>query len=407
MKKYETKEVEVWYTVSWVIGTEYVYNYGPSPYQKRDQYNKAISNSRYHFQATMLDKMRTEGVTERLIPISEELNLTVYKARHFKAKWIPYIINLDLDAMEKVAIGSGGEKMSPEDIFSLITQNFTAVGRRQEVSGLMGQNYKMVDVQATGMGTEYAALVNDLTRLYNDLREIGGLNEINSGTSQGERVLNYVANMGNQATNNALSPVIGAERSITRSLAKGVLQRLVRTVQDREVKGFARTMGDETVRFFRLTKDLADRMWEITLELRPTDADRQMLMQELNGKEGAGLLSPADKLLIYEARNLHQARAMIAHRIAKREKEAKQYEIQKIQETGRIQIDSNRVSEEEKRKTMELKYKLEKDMKMDLLELELQLIDKKHDHEKYVSDTSNATKAAIEEMKSKSGELAE
>lgn len=371
--KYINKPIQMAHKVKWVIGTDKVYDFGPCTYQKRTKENKALTSLGYHLFAYNFYAMTASGIMERLIPIIDEYHTTIYKIQNFKNKWVPYIINIDIQAMENVALGSGGAQLTPKEILQLVFQNFTALGRRMDVSGQL-QNYKMVDIEPTGMSQEYTVLAGDLARLLAEMREVTGLNELTDGSTPGERTLNYVASLGEQSTNLALSPLFLSDKTLTERVAKSVIYRLVKTIQEKEIEGYTRTFGDESVKFIKVTKDISDRVWDIKIEDRPTDAQKEALIQQMEMKEAQGLIQPDDKILIIETNNLKQARTLLAFRIKKRREEAQAYELQKMQMNGQVQQESAMLAEKAKQETLALEYQLKKDLELSKLEKEKELL---------------------------------
>lgn len=396
--KYIKKPLQVVYRGKWIIGTDYIYDAGPVPYAKRSKPNKAVTSLSYHIIAYNFHRMRALGIMERLIPIIDEYHNTIFKLENFKAKWVPYIINIDLQAMENVALGSGGGNMSEKEILELVFQNFVALGRRMDVSGNL-QNYKMVDIEPTGMHQEFTTLANDLARLLTEMRDVTGLNDLTDGSTPGERTLNYVASLGNEATNNALYPLTRAGKALTESVAKGVIQRLVLTIQKGNIEGVIRTLGDETVKFIQVTKDIADRVWDIKLEDRPTDAQREALIQQMNIKESQGLILPDDLLMISETQNLKQAKAQLSYSIKKRKKENEEYELMKMQKNGEIQTSSAVAVEKARQETLKLEYDLKLKLELALKEKEKELLLLKLQSQEKTSETNAATRLVSEGMK--------
>lgn len=368
--RYEKRTTECVQKVKWIIGTDYVYECGPETYQKRQKPNKAVTYYPYHLYITHFQKMRSSSMMQRLIPIIDEYHNTIFKIENFKAKWVPYIINLDLDALENTALGDGGEKLTEKEILEMVFQNFVALHRKMNSisGGAMNPNHKVVEINPTGMHHEYTVLASDLARLLGEMRDVLGLNDLTDGSTPGERTLNYVASLGDQATNNALYPIRWADISTTESLAKGCLLRLVLTVREREIEGLTRTLGDETVKFFRVTKDICDRIWDVKIESKPTDAQKQALIDMANMKENQGLIGPDDIFMIINSNNLKQAQQTLAYRVKKRRKEMEESKRQDVLANGKVQQESAIVAEEQKRETLKFEY----DLKMKLERLKIQ-----------------------------------
>jgi nucleoside diphosphate kinase len=396
--KYSNRPVQVIYKGKWIIGTDYIYDDGPATYQKRTKPNKALTSFSYHLYAANFYKMRSSGMMKRLIPIIDEYHCTLYKVQNFKNKWIPYVINIDIQAMENVALGANNANLTEIEILDLVMQNYVALGRRMDVSGQL-QNYKMVDIENTGMHQEFSVLAGDLARLYNEMRDVVGLNDITDGSTPGERTLNGVANLAADATNNALYPIITASKNITESLAKGVILRLMQTVKDRELSGVVRTLGSETVKFIRVTKDICERIIDVKLEDKPTQAQKDMLIQQMSIKENQGLITPEDVIMIMNTDNLKQAQVLLAYRIKKRRKEMEQQKLIEIRENGRTQQESAKVAEEEKRRTLTLEYKLKTDYEITRIDKMKELEVVKNEGKLEQVDTTVGGKLLAEQMK--------
>lgn len=396
--KYIVKTIEFVYKCKWVIGTDHVYDIGPATYQKRTSPNKALSSFNYHLNVANFQNMRSLSMMQRLKPIIDEYHNTIFKIENFKAKWVPYVINIDLQAMENVALGTSGDKISEREVLELVFQNFVALGRRMDVSGNL-QNYKMVDVEMTGMHHEYTVLAGDLARLLSEMRDVTGLNDLTDGSTPGERTLNYVASLGAEATNNALYNITWADKCTAESLAKGVILRLVQLVQKKDIEGITRTLGDETVRFIRVTKDIAKRVWDIKLEDKPTDAQREALMAQLNIKDNQGLIGPDDVIMVTETHNLKQARVLLSHRIKMRRKEIEDAKKQDSIMNGQIQQQSSIVAEEQKRRTLSHEYRLKTKFEIAKMEKEKELLEMKLKQQYHNTDVTNATKLIQSESK--------
>jgi len=357
--KYKKATIQTLWECKWVFGTNYVYDVKWSNYQKRDKKNKAKVYPNYHIKAYNFNNMRAVSMQERLMPLIDQYHSILFKIQNFQNNWIPYILELDLDALESVAFGAGGEKMTPKQILELVYQKFVAIGRKKDISGV-NQNYKMVDIRTTGMHQEYEVLVGDLARILNEMRDVTGLNELTDGSTPGERTLNYVASLGNDATNNAIYPVIYADKCLTESLARGVIQRLVLTVQNGNIEGVARALGSETVRFIQVTKDICDRMWDVAIEDRPTDQERQMLLQQLNLKDAQGSLDPEDIVMIQNTRNLKQAQVQLAYKAKKKQKQKDDQALAQIQANGQQQQQSALVTAQAEQQNLVLASQLKR-----------------------------------------------
>lgn len=355
--KYFSRKPEMIYKCKWVIGTDLIYDFGPAENMKRQKGDEAKTDFSYHFKAMNFYNMRAQGFMERLMPIIDEYQLTIFKVQSFKNKWIPYVIDIDLDALEEVAIGKGGENMTPKSLLDMMFQSHVLVGRRKDISNT-NINYKAVEVRPTGMANEFSTLVADLTRLIQEMRDVIGMNEITDGTGPSPKMLKSVANMTYEATNNALYQMMYCDKCLMEQLSLACLQRLILAVKNGKVEGIIHALGTNTVKFIEVSPDIAFYKWGIKLEYVPDDDDIQTIMQQMNLGESQGLLQPEDIFLIKTCTNIKQMEMMLAYRVKKRKQEAQQNQIQQMQMNGQIQQQSAVAAEQEKQRTLQIEYQL-------------------------------------------------
>lgn len=348
--RFRNRTKEVIYKAKWVVGTEFLYDYGLATDMKRSKSTGAKVDFSYHIDSPNFHNMTATSKMDQLKPIIDEYVSTRYKIQNFKARWIPYIVDIDFDAIEDVTLGKGGKALSPKEVLDLVWQKFILPNRRRDASGA-NVNYKAVDIRATNMSKEYVELVNDLGRLYVEMREIIGLNEITDASSPNPNLLNGVASLGVEATNNALRPLMDSDKRLCESVYHGVIRRLVHVVKRKQIDGLLPALGSNSMRFFSLTPDISMHDWGIQLENRPTELEKQEFMQKMKIADANGQINPEDYTILMVCTNLKQASALLAHRINKRKKQADEFAMAQVELNGKTQQDSARVAEEEKRKT--------------------------------------------------------
>lgn len=391
--KYFSKKVECWYKVSWVIGTDLVYNTGKVEYQKRPKNELQKSESSYHFQAINFHNMTAQGMVERLKPIVDEYQLTVYKIQDFKNKWLPYLIEIDLDALESTALGAGGVKWTPEKILDLAFQTRALIVRKKDISGI-NINYKAVEIHQTGMAAELQPLMMDLGRLLQEMNDVTGLNPVTDGTGAGDRKLKYVAQLENQATNNALSPLMFAEKMLFESLSRGCIMRLIQAVKMGKVSGVMTALGGNTVKFIEVSPDISLYSWGIKIQDVPTDDEIQTIMEQMGIIQSKDLFRPQDIFMIKSMDNLKQMEQMIGYLYEKRFKEQQQYEMQKITEANKGNQQTVIVSEQAKQQTMQLEYQLKTQYELMIKEKDKELLLLKLESDRYNAEIAAQSRVA-------------
>ena len=355
--RYVSKERTVVYKGKWIIGTDYIYDFGLAKNQKRDKPKGGKTSLSYHFYAPNFYEMKAQGVMETLIPILDEYQLTIYKIQNFKNKWIPYVIDIDLDALENVALGKAGENLTPMQIMDMVFQNHIMPNRKKDIAG-NNVNYKAVDIRPTGMAIEFQALVGDLARILQELRDITGLNELTDGSTPNPKTLTTIANMAYESSNNAIYQLVHSDKVLLEKVSKALIQRLQIAVKKGKVEGVLQALGSNTVKFFKLSSDIALHEFGIMIEDKPTNDQRQMLIQNLNLKDANGLIDPQDYVMVMNCQNLKQAEQLLAYRVKKRREAEEQKAMMLQQQNGEIQIQSAQAAEQAKQQTLQLEYQL-------------------------------------------------
>jgi hypothetical protein len=365
VNQYITTEPQVIYKVKWIIDTDYCYDFGLMNDMKRKKSDKAKTELSYHIYASNFDKMRAQGLMEKLIPLIDEYVLTVYRIQNFKNRWIPYIIDVDLDSLENIALGKGGANLTPKAVLDMAFQNFILPSRKKDISS-QNINYKSVEIRPTGMAAEFQVLANDLVRILQDMRDVTGLNEYTDGSTPPERTLSGGIALANESTNNALFPFFNAEKSLIEKLSKALIIRLIQAVKKGKVEGVVDALGDGTIKFITVSPDISLYDWGMKIEDKPTDQDIQYIMEQLNIGETQGLLEPEDLFTIRNMSNLKQMEQMLAYRVKKRKKEKQQEAMQLQNANAQVQMQSAQAAEQSKQQTLAMEYK----MKFDLMNAE-------------------------------------
>lgn len=340
--RYTTKKVQNMYECKWIIGTDFIYDYGLSKKQKRstDPKEGAKTSLPFHVYAANFHEMKANSLMDALIPVADEYQLTVYRIQNFKNRWVPYIIDIDLNAIEDVALGAGGAKMKPSEVLQMMFQTNALLSRKRDMSG-GNANYKSVDISPTGMAAEFTALAQDLDRIVNIFRDISGLNELTDGSTPDSHTLVPVAAAAQDATNNALSGIIYARKYLRESLANGVLERLqIAVAMNGKYGGYYNALGSGSIKFFQVSKDICLHYYGIKLEEVTSDEMKQFMVQYMQTDIAAGNVSCADIFMVMDMYNTKQAYQYLNYIVKKNKAKAQSDAIQMQQTNGQIQTQS-------------------------------------------------------------------
>lgn len=351
--KYMQSSRKVVYTTKWIVGTDYMYDYGLSKNMARKPSSWWDTSMSFHLIAWNFDDMQFAGITKRLIPIADNHALTWFKLQNLKNQLIPYIVQLDYDALENIPFGANGKDMSPMEVMDLLFQKFVAIGRSSGIDGKQA-NGRIVDIVPSGMLQAFEQLYSDLNMNYGLMQQISGFNVVTDGSSINPKMLKSVANLQVDATNSALYMISDAERQVFLDLCDAIVMKMQIAVKLGKVQGWMKPLGESTVKFLEINPDISLREFGLFIDDAPTEQERNELLQEINMKDSQGLLSPADKILIKSCRNLKQAAMLLSYKLEKKQKELQQFELQKIQENNAGSQQAAIASEQMKQQTEQI-----------------------------------------------------
>lgn len=358
--KYIRSTKKVSYKGSWIVDTDYMHDWGLRENQNRKLSSWWDTDLDIQLYAWNFHRMQFTGITERLIKLEDDACLTWYNLQNLSNKLIPYLINIDFNAVEAVNFGKGGKKSSPSEIIDFIFSNFVVPYRSTDLLS-RNPNYKPVSIEATGQLAAFGQLYEKLNNTINMMRQISGLNEATDGSTINPKTLNPSTMAMLESTNNAMYLLSEADKYIQVKTADAIVQKVQIAVKLGKVEGYVKALGNTTVQFLRINPDIALHELGIFIDEAPSKEEREALWQDCNIKESQGLLTVGDKAFIMTCRNLKEAYQILDYKIQKRKEEAQAYELQKIQETVQGQQQSAMQSEQMKQQTAAMlhQFKLE------------------------------------------------
>lgn len=225
--------------------------------------------------------------------------------------------------------------------------------------------------------TYYQVIQNNIEMI----RQITGLNEFTDGSTPDARSLTTTAKLAAQATNNALAHIEQGERRLLERLASAVIVRLQDSVKKMPIEGYIRSLGKNTMEFFKMSPTVSKHEFGVKIEDRPNEEQKARLMQILQASVAQGQVDFEDAVFIEQITNLKQAQQVLAYRIKKKREEAQQQAMQQQQQNGQIQIQSAQAAEQSKQQTMQMEMQAKMEMEKLKAELQSQLQKEKYQFE--------------------------
>lgn len=331
---------KVIYQAKWIVGQELMYDYGLAKNQVRKESSWFDTQFDYVIESWNFNRMQFSGVTEGLIPLADDYYETQQKLQNIKRKLIPYMIEIDLDALEEVSFGKNGENFTPAQIIDLLFQSHILVYRGRDL--LKGNNNgirKPASIEATGMINELVMLRQELVAIKADMAEMSGYNAATLGNPNA-KMLNAGYEISQAATNDSLWLISDTDKSLALRLSDMIIQKCQIAVKMGKIQGYARALGDSVVKMFQMNPDISLHEFAIFLEDSASPVERQQLIADMANFSQQGLLEPQDRIMIEYCRNLKYAQMLLSYLVNKRKIEQQRVAMQNAQQNAEIQQQS-------------------------------------------------------------------
>lgn len=192
---------EVWYKGLWVVGTEYCFDYG----LKRNMIRPYDNRSSVRCSYTMYHISPVDGVskslTERMIPFADQIQLAHLKLAQHMAKARPRGMAFNLDSLENVMKGDGGE-FTPLELQDVLQQTGNLYYRQVQDDGMTPSGNPFQELEG-GVGNALQEFILVYNYNLERIRDVTGLNEARDGSIPDKDALVGVQKLAVQLSNNA------------------------------------------------------------------------------------------------------------------------------------------------------------------------------------------------------------
>jgi hypothetical protein len=378
--EYEEFEYKVKYSGKWIIGTDLYFCCGLQTDMKRPKNNIGDVQSCFHFFAPQLQDMETRSMAENYIPVVDIVQIAFMKYQDVIVSAKKKGILIDINALENVPIGKGGEAASPMDQYLFYKRTGSLIYRSIKEDGTRSSALPITELN-NGLGEEASRYFNEIQNGIGLFQQISGYNEITDGSTPGERTLKAVAERASESTNNSIEYMARAERKCFESLATSLLLRIQDAAEEGRLDNYINAIGEESISFFKVGANYTTRELGIEIKDEPTDAQYQRLQEKVALAIQGGQINLADSFVVENVKNLKQAEAVLAFKIEENLKRQQEIAMQNQQMASQSQIESAQAASQVKLQEEQLKHQLELEKLKEQERIDAALMDKKYGYE--------------------------
>ena len=378
-KKIYRREVNTVYEGYWVINSEVVFRQGPRAVSLRKRGSLSEDPMGFKVYAPNSRNGMLTPLIRQCIPTLNELQKYSLKLQQIVHRAIPKGGFLDLYAIRKASLKWNNKELTDQQKIEMFLQTgwslFTSKDRFQP-----GNNYKPFQEAENGMARDAMTYISLIQNRLIELDDILGLNQVSSAQSLSPEMGKGVVEQQLAATDVALDWLFDFDREIYEDVVETLAIQHVKSVKYGPKDYYNRVLGSgiASVLYSEIPFDSVD--VGVHISVRPTEREWLELYQTAEKAYDKGLLTFSQVLYLREIQSIKQARRYMVKCEKKRLKEERegqagqmeqnaqaQQQAVKIKSDGEIAIEQVKIKgqlalEAEKRKTLEVQYRLQTQM---------------------------------------------
>lgn len=365
------------YGGKYVIGTNFLYDYGVKKNIPRNVHDLTRARLSYSVVATNLRRMIPKSMVSMVKSFADQLQITHLKIQQAIAKAKPDGLMIDIEGLENVQLGRGGE-LQPLDIQDIYEQTGVFYYRsKNPEGGFQNPPVREINNQIRNIN-ELIALYNHYLRM---IRDATGLNEVVDGsTPKGEQLVG-VRQQAIEASNNATYDITNAAMVLFKKVCDDIV-RCLQIIPKESVlyRTYEKALGSSSMDIISSFAELPMYNFGVRVVAEMEDMDKAYLeaniQQSLLQKE----IDLEDAIAIRKLKDVNQAEQLL---IVRRKKRLKQQQ-QMAQQNSQMQAQANaqvaqatsqaKMQEEQMKAQLDAqKMQMEGQMKAQLLQIEYDL----------------------------------
>tara|TARA_R100000231_G_scaffold98311_1_gene73421 strand:+ start:3693 stop:6155 length:2463 start_codon:yes stop_codon:yes gene_type:complete len=323
--------VKVVYSGKYIVGTDYIINYGLAKNMMRSKSNLTETKLSYVIYAPGTHKMVNKSMVERMIPFADQIQLAHLKLQQVIAKARPKGAAFELGSLENVSKGDGGN-FTPLELQEIYDQTGNIYYRTYADDG-QASGVMPVQELNNGIGNDMEKLISIYAHNLQMIRDVTGVNEAREGAKPPSEALVGVQKLQIMASNNATKNINDGYLSITKRVAECVIMRLQDVIQHKMKRSsFENVLGKAAVAMYGINKDISMNEFGIMLDVAPDEEEKSMLEQNLQMSLSQKEIRLEDVITVRRIKNVKLANQVLMFRRKKyqEEEQRKANEAQKM-----------------------------------------------------------------------------
>ncbi len=350
--------VKVVYKGKYIIGTDYVFNYGMMKDMPRPKSNLSETRISYIIYQPNLYKMKSRSLVDRMIPFADQIQLAHLKIQHVLAKARPKGAAFEIGSLENVSKGDGGT-FTPLELQEIYDQTGNIYYRRIDDEGQMTGAMPIQELE-NGIGRDFGTLIGVYNHNMQMIRDVTGVNEARDASKPSSEALVGVQKLSLLASNNATRDINDAYLNVTKRLSQSITIRMQDLINFKGLhKMYTNVIGESSMESIDMMKKLSIHEFGITLDVSPSEEEKQMMEQNIQVSLAQKELRIEDAIMIRTIKNIKMANQMLILRRKKYQEEQKSIAQQAAEQNAQLQQQSAQQAAQLKQQEMQTEVQVE------------------------------------------------
>lgn len=358
-KEVEDNVVQYVYKVNWIVGTNYIFDFGIDDVVVRDGAPGAMRAKL----PLSIYRCNKGSITDACIGAIDDLQLALYKKRH-AITVTPPPPNMAVDtSLMQDSVRLGDLSLSPVEVAEIYSVlGFYFYASKSEFSGMgEGSNRPPLTPLSDSTGQYLATLGGEILTAIQSLREISGVNELVDGTGNPKDVLNGVAQGAETASNRSISGLYTAVTSHYKSMVSSIIKGYQCLSRYGELKMNYLPVGSEVVRILNMYPEYGMHELDISVVPGMDNNSRQQTFAALTSNRQEQKIDEAtflNVMTLLQQGNVRRAQFVMAKAVEDMEAKRQKDQIEVIKAQSAAQGEQAQVTEKAKQATVQLEGQL-------------------------------------------------
>lgn len=360
-KIFRTKN-QVVYKATWVVGTDYIYNYGLLRDMARSQSDPYRTRLPILIYAPLIKDGQTHSIMDEIKPVIDSAQLKWQRIQEAIAKALPPGMEIDIDGLLGAVEALGDKDYNISKILQMaFKENIHILSGGSRKYG--ANNSKSVTPLYGGLGPDFNGWMEGLRSDLFLLQEITGLNSVAAG-SPDKYTGKGVSDNAMATADYSIKHLFNAKRIHFEDICKLKTVLGMDQIASGNAIGIKKAIGVDAFDYVQINAAASKYEYNIVIEERPS---AQMWADIYNDAQTALAMGPqqggidlSDSLFLKECTNFKQAKAYLYITISRHKRETQQQQQQIVAQKAQMDRDTAQNSSMIRQQELQMQGELDK-----------------------------------------------